>query len=190
MLNRRPLLDYLLQDRPEYLLAVASLGSPAWDLTSIGEHDGNFCFVGAMGQAGPFALGLAMARPQHRVVLFAGDGELLMGIGALTCIANQQPKNLVIIALDNGCYSETGGQPTATSGHSDLGTIASGCGFQRVTTISNPKEKEVLKHTMLHQPGPVFANVKIASGRDPLALPQDLDGAAAINRFRQFTGVS
>ena len=69
MLHRRPLVKALLEDRPENLLAVSSLGSSTWDLTAAGEDTRNFRFIGAMGQAGPFALGLAMAQPEKRVLL-------------------------------------------------------------------------------------------------------------------------
>ena len=108
MIHRRPLVKALLEDRPENLLAVSSLGSATWDLTAAGEDARNFRFIGAMGQAGPFALGLAMAQPEKRVVLFTGDGELLMGLGVLATIANQAPKNLAIVVLDNEAYVETG----------------------------------------------------------------------------------
>ena len=115
MLHRRPLVKALLEDRPENLLAVSSLGSSTWDLTAAGEDARNFRFIGAMGQAGPFALGLAMAQPDKRVLLLPGDGELLMGLGALATIANQAPTNLAIVVLDNEAYVETGSQPTATA---------------------------------------------------------------------------
>ena len=63
MLKRRPLVKYLLEDRAENLLAVSGLGSSTWDLTASGDDARNFCFIGAMGQAGPFALGLALSQP-------------------------------------------------------------------------------------------------------------------------------
>ena len=63
MIKRRPMVKYLLEDRPANLLAVSSLGTSTWDLTASGDDTRNFCFIGAMGQAVPFALGLAMAQP-------------------------------------------------------------------------------------------------------------------------------
>ncbi|MGI9657369.1 MAG: thiamine pyrophosphate-dependent enzyme [Gaiellaceae bacterium] len=183
--NRRPLLAALLADRPENLLVVSSLGSPTWDVSAAGDHPGNFCFIGAMGQAGPFALGLALAQPDRRVVLFAGDGELLMSLGVLATIANQAPRNLAIVVLDNESYGETGGQPTATAGSTDLERVARACGIANARTVTDETEVDALRLLVLQADGPVLATVKIDSERLPLAFPHSFDGATAINRFRQ-----
>lgn len=184
MLQRRPLVKALLADRPDHLLAVSSLGSATWDLTAAGEDARNFRFIGAMGQAGPFALGLAMAQPDKRVVLFAGDGELLMGMGSLATIANQAPTNLMIIALDNEAYVETGNQPTATAGPTDLEAVARGCGITATMTVTQESEIDALRTLMLDAPGPAFARVKIEAEDLPLVFPDTFDGATAMNRFR------
>ena len=71
-------------------------------------------------------LGLAMARPEAVIaVLTTGDGEQLMGLGALATIG---PKNLAIIVLDNGHFGETGMQRSHTSEGVDLGVA----GFPRL----------------------------------------------------------
>ncbi|MGC1443013.1 MAG: thiamine pyrophosphate-dependent enzyme [Burkholderiaceae bacterium] len=183
-LKRRPLVKQLLTDRPANLLAVSSLGSPTWDLTASGDDPRNFCFIGAMGQAAPFALGLAMAQPEKRVVLFAGDGETLMSLGALATIANQAPPNLTIVVLDNESYVETGSQPTATAGKTNLEAVAAGCGFEVSRTITKADEVDSLRALIVSGPGPNFVNVKIDAENLPLAFPHSFDGATAINRFR------
>lgn len=184
MLYRRPLIKALLEDRPENLLAVSSLGSSTWDLTAAGDDARNFCFIGAMGQAGPFALGLALAQPEKRIVLFSGDGELLMGLGVLATIANQAPSNLAIVVLDNESYVETGSQPTATAGPTDLEAVARGCGIATTCTITKDSDIDSLRELIRNTPGPVFANIKIVAEALPLAFPHSFDGAVAINRFR------
>lgn len=184
MLYRRPLVKALLEQRPPHLLAVSSLGSSTWDLTAAGDDARNFCFIGAMGQAGPFALGLAMAQPERRVVLFSGDGELLMSLGVLATIANRAPSNLAIVVLDNESYVETGSQPTATAGPTDLEAVARGCGITSTCTITEQSEIEKLRDRVYNAAGPVFANVKIVAEALPLAFPHSFDGATAINRFR------
>ena len=126
VLSRRDLVATLLADRPADLLVVSSLGSPTWDVAAAGDDPRDFGFIGAMGQAGPFALGLALAQPERRVMLFAGDGELLMSLGVLATIGSQSPANLAVLALDNESYGETGGQPTATAGRTDLELVAGG----------------------------------------------------------------
>lgn len=184
MLKRRPLVKTLLENRPANLLAVSGLGTSTWDLTASGDDARNFCFIGAMGQAGPFALGLAMAQPDKRVVLFTGDGELLMGLGVLATIANQAPANLAIAVMDNESYVETGGQPTATSGPTDLEAVARGCGIATTATVTEESEVAKLRELLLEAGGPVFVNVKVYQEALPLVFPHSFDGAVAINRFR------
>jgi thiamine pyrophosphate-dependent acetolactate synthase large subunit-like protein len=184
MLHRRLVVNALLEQRPPQLLAVSSLGSATWDLTAAGDDARNFCFIGAMGQAAPFALGLAMAQPAKRVVLLSGDGELLMSLGVLATIANRAPSNLAIVVLDNESYAETGGQPTATAGPTDLEAVARGCGISNTCTITEQNEISELCNNVHNATGPFFADVKIVVEPLPLALPHTFDGATAINRFR------
>jgi thiamine pyrophosphate-dependent acetolactate synthase large subunit-like protein len=184
MIHRRPAVKFLLEDRPEHLLAVSGLGSSTWDLTHSGDDARNFCFIGAMGQAAPFALGLAMARPEKRVVLFTGDGDLLMSLGVLATIANEAPANLAVLVMDNGVYMETGGQPTATSGPTDLEAIARGAGIRASHGFAEESDLPALRELMREAPGPLFVRVRIVAEELPLAFPHSFDGATAINRFR------
>lgn len=184
MIHRRPLVRSLLEGRPEHLLAVAGLGSAAWDLSAAGDDPRDFHFVGAMGQAAPFALGLAMARPEKRVVLFTGDGEMLMGVGALATIANRAPANLALMVLDNEAYEETGRQATATAGRADLEAIARGCGFTATRTLTREGPTEGLRDFLWRTPGPALAIAKVAAERLPLVFPHTFDGVTAFNRFR------
>ncbi|MCB1743471.1 MAG: aldehyde dehydrogenase [Gammaproteobacteria bacterium] len=183
-IHRRPAVKFLLEDRPERLLVVSGLGSSTWDLSAAGDDPRNFCFIGAMGQAAPFALGLAMAQPEKRVVLITGDGELLMQLGALATIANQAPSNLAILVMDNEAYGETGGQATATAGVTDLTAIARGAGISNCCTIRQESELAGLREQMLNTPGPFFANVKVVAESLPLVFPHSFDGVTAVNRFR------
>jgi len=184
MLHRRDVVKRLLEDRPRNLLAVAGLGSSAWDVCAAGDHPANFCFIGAMGQAAPFALGLALAQPAKPVVLFTGDGDLLMSLGVLATIANQAPSNLGIVVLDNEVYFETGGQVTATAGPTDLAAVARGAGFRHALTLTGDRELPALKRALFDCDGLCFATVKVAAERLPLVFPHSFDGVTAINRFR------
>ena len=185
MLHRRPLVASLLKGRPENLLAVTSLGTSTWDITSAGDDPRNFCFIGAMGQAGPFSLGLALAQRRKRILWFAGDGDLLMSLGILATIANQAPENLAIIVLDNESYVETGGQPTATAGPTNLEVVAQGCGNSDCSTVSNDSDVDSLRHKLLNDLGPVFVNCKVVQESQPLVFPHSFDGAVQVNRFRE-----
>ena len=184
MLNRRKCIDFLLEHRPSDLLAVSGLGSSTWDLCAAGNPPENFCFIGAMGQAAPFSLGLALAQPRKRVVLFTGDGEILMSLGALATIANLAPKNLCIVIMDNESYGETGGQPTATAGKTDLVSVALGAGFASATEVSRQTELEELRTIIQEGQLLHFANIKISQESFPIVFPYSFDGVIAINRFR------
>ena len=185
MLARRHVVEYLISERAPQVLAVAGLGSATWDLSAAGNHVRNFCFIGAMGQAAPFALGLALARRRQRIVLFTGDGDMLMSLGSLAVIANQSVKNLVIVVLDNSSYGETGGQPTATAGMTDLEQIARGAGFAHTTTVSKESELAALRREIHSGEDLHFANIKVQAEKLPLVFPHSFDGVTAINRFRQ-----
>ena len=184
-LERRAVVDALLAERSQELLVVSSLGSPTWDVASTGNHAANFGFIGAMGQAAPFALGLALARPSKRVLVLVGDGELLMSLGVLATIANEAPKNLAVVVLDNERYGETGGQPTATAGRTDLEQVARGCGFEHARSFSATDDLGSLRSFALEGNGPVLAVAKVAGEALPLVFPHSFDGVTALNRFRE-----
>ena len=99
---------------------VASLGHPAYDLFAAGDRPANFYTWGSMGLASSIGLGLAIARPDRRVVVLDGDGSLLMNLGSLATIGWTRPPNLVVIVWDNESYATTGGQDTATAHGADL----------------------------------------------------------------------
>src|SRR5580698_1523043 len=119
MLDRRHFVRQLLIDRGD-LLVVSGLGSATYDVAAAGDHPLNFYLWGAMGGAAMIGLGLALARPDRRVLVLTGDGEALMGLGSLATIGVKQPANLVVVVLDNEHYGETGMQPSHTRSGIDL----------------------------------------------------------------------
>ena len=129
MLERRAAIATLLANRPDDLFVVPGLGSTTYDLASLGDDDRNFYLWGAMGGAAMIGLGLALAQPDLKVAVITGDGEMLMGLGALATIGVQRPANLAVIVFDNGVYGETGMQASHTEGTVDLPAVARGCGF-------------------------------------------------------------
>lgn len=185
MLKRRDFVAELLAVRAPDTVVVSGLGSPTWDVAAAGEHDHNFHFIGAMGLAASFALGIALAQPERRVVLITGDGELLMGIGTLATIATQMPANLALVVLDNEAYLETGGQPTATAGTTDLALLARGAGIADTQTVTRAEQVADLIAQVHNTRGPTLSVVKIEPQREPFALPPSFDGVTAINRLRQ-----
>jgi len=183
MLHRREVVRKLLEQRDE-LLVVAGLGSTAWDVTAAGDADLSFPMWGAMGQAAMIGLGVALARPERRVLVITGDGEMLMGLGALATIGVQQPANLAVVVIDNERYGETGMQATHTAHGVDLAAVAKACGIKKASTIAAKAEVAKLR-TMIHAgKGPCFAAIKVATEKLPLVLPPH-DGALLKNRFRR-----
>ncbi len=186
-LDRRAAVKTLLAGRTD-LLVVTGLGSPTYDVFDAGDHDGNFYLWGAMGGAAVTGLGLALAQPSRPVVVVTGDGEQLMGAGALITIAVAKPGNLTIVVLDNGYYGETGMQVS----HSGLGVrldqVAAACGIPDVREVVDEAGLQACK-PWLHQMsgGPRLAVVRIGAGQVERALPPR-DGVFLKNRFRQHLG--
>ena len=175
-MKRRDVVRLLLNDRKN-LLVVAGLGSTAWDCTAAGDSPLTFPMWGAMGQAAMIGLGLALAQPKRRVLVITGDGEALMGLGALATIGVQQPVNLTVVVIDNERYGETGMQATHTAHGVDLAGVARACGLKGVDFDDLPKA--------IHKtPGPHFAAVKVKAEKIPLVLPPR-EGALLKARFRR-----
>ncbi|MGH2626252.1 MAG: thiamine pyrophosphate-dependent enzyme, partial [Anaerolineales bacterium] len=122
------------------------------------------------------------------VVCVTGDGEMLMGIGALGVVADQAPANLGILVLDNESFGETGRQRGLTSGRADIAAVAGGFGIARTLTVTEQSGVGELAELLFKAPGPVLAVAKIALSEDPWSLPEK-DGAAIAYRFRGALGV-
>ena len=115
----------------------------------------------AMGGHASFALGLALAIPDQRVVLFDSEGDVLMGMGALPTIAEKAPENLYHFMLDNGVYATTGGQPVPNAELMAYDVVARGCGYERTYAIENLEDFANQIEEILNQKGPVFVALKI-----------------------------
>jgi thiamine pyrophosphate-dependent acetolactate synthase large subunit-like protein len=183
-LKRREVVKVLLHNRGE-LLVVAGLGAPAYDLAAAGgENPMDFPLWGGMGGAAMLGMGLAMAQPNHQVLVLTGDGEMLMGLGSLATIATQGPKNLHILVLDNEAYGETGDQPTQTGMGLDLVAVAKSCGFRRTSVVTELAEAERLRSEIHTEAGPSFSVVKVEVEKLPRVLPAR-DGVYLTHRMRE-----
>ncbi|MBW8269159.1 thiamine pyrophosphate-dependent enzyme [Caldovatus aquaticus] len=182
-LDRRELCRALLADRGG-LLVVAGLGAPAWDITAVGDCAENFPLWGGMGGAAMIGLGLALAQPARKVLVITGDGEMLMGLGALATIAVRRPPNLSIVVQDNEHYGETGMQETHTKYGVDLVGMARAAGFPRTMLVTRPEEVPALRAAVHAGEGPLFAVAKVDAASLPLVLPPR-EGAYLQARFRE-----
>lgn len=122
-------------DRLEQCAVVTIMGAVAAELQAIGHRPNFFYLQHAMGLASSMGLGLALARPGLQVVVFDGDGSVLMNLGGLTTLARYRPRNLLHVVFDNESLLSVGGFPTATSTGSDLEGIAAAAGVPRTETV-------------------------------------------------------
>ncbi len=188
-LDRRKAVKILLQDRGD-LLIVSGLGSPSYDTIAAGDHDGNFYLWGAMGGAAMIGLGLALAQPRRPVLVLTGDGEQLMGMGALATIAAKKPGNLSVVVLDNGRFGETGNQLSHTSLGIDLHRVAGTVGFASAVELRDEAAVASFRPNLRTMGnGPRFATIRISTAHTERALPAR-DGVYLKNRFRQSLGLA
>lgn len=115
----------------------------------------------AMGGHASFALGVALAQPGRKVVAFDSEGDLLMGMGSLATIAEQQPQNLYHFMLDNGCYATTGGQPVPNAQNVAYDALARAAGYTRTHRFENLEGFAIEIERILAETGPVFVWLKI-----------------------------
>jgi sulfopyruvate decarboxylase subunit beta len=114
---------------------VTIMGAVAAELYSLGHRHNFFYLEHAMGLASSVGLGIALARPDLRVVVIDGDGSVLMNLGGLTTLARYAPGNLTHVVFDNESLLSVGGFPTATSTGSDLAAIARGAGIENAVGV-------------------------------------------------------
>jgi thiamine pyrophosphate-dependent acetolactate synthase large subunit-like protein len=173
----------LLVERLRNEVVVSDLGQATLDLQRLGDRPLNCYTFGAMGQCSSVALGLALARPDARVVCLDGDGSLLMNLGSLCTIATVAPRNLALVVWDNEVHMTTGGQPTATAFRSSLAAIARGAGIQQVIEPRDETELGRAYDRILSEDGPFVVPVKVEKGRGEGQINRDVIGLTL--RFAQ-----
>lgn len=116
-------------------ITVTNLGVPCKELYACKDRALNFYMFGSMGLVSSIGMGIAL-RSEKTVVAFEGDGSLLMNPNALLEIAKESPKNLIVIALDNGAYGSTGSQETCALRYIDLEIFANACGIPNTAKVN------------------------------------------------------
>jgi sulfopyruvate decarboxylase subunit beta len=139
---------------------VVATYSSAFEWLELGERGLNYFSVGAMGLDSSHALGLALGRPDRRVICLQGDGSLLMNLGALVTIAAAAPKNLVHFVVQNGTYEANGSHPIPNK-DVDFAAMAGAAGFAHVHDFADLKNFEQQAGHVIKQAGPVFATLRV-----------------------------
>ena len=109
-------------------LVVCNIGIPSKELYAVKDRPENFYMLGSMGLASSIGVGLALSQPRT-VVVFDGDGAILMNLGSLATIAYYRPRNLKLIIFDNAAYGSTGSQTTIAE-KVEVANISKGCGLK------------------------------------------------------------
>jgi len=122
-------------DRLADRVVITIMGAVAAELQAIGHRPNHFYLQHAMGLASSMGLGVALVRPDLSVVVFDGDGSILMNLGGLTTLSRYRPRNLVHVVFDNESLLSVGGFPTATSTGSDIAGMAAAAGIPRTATV-------------------------------------------------------
>jgi sulfopyruvate decarboxylase subunit beta len=164
-------------------IVIVSPGYTAHELAEA-EHQDATLYNMEMGYAAPMCLGLALARPERRVVALEGDGSLLMGLPVLTTMARYAPPNLTVIVFDNGQYLTTGRGEVLTAtraGRADLAALgcAAGLAADHVFAPDDVVDFESAVGRALREPGPwlIVARVDASDRGDSRArgeFPRDL----------------
>jgi sulfopyruvate decarboxylase subunit beta len=139
---------------------VCNIGFPSRELYEIKDRSKNFYMLGSMGLASSIGLGLAISKSKEKVIVFDGDGSVLMNLGSIVTVFNQNPNNLILIVFDNGCYGSTGNQCTYAQ-NVNLLEVAKSIGFKNSYDYSEIDFKDILKN---EQEGSVFIHYKILPG--------------------------
>lgn len=142
-------------------VVIATTGYTGRELYALDDRACQLYMVGSMGCAASFGLGLAIARPDKRIVVIDGDGAALMRLGALTTLGAERPPNLLHLLLDNGMHESTGGQATV-SGNVDFCAVARASGYPQALATGDPDE--LREYVDWRAPGLRFIHVPILAG--------------------------
>jgi thiamine pyrophosphate-dependent acetolactate synthase large subunit-like protein len=172
-MNLRDAVTLLRDARRDNDVVVTTMGA-AREWQALGPlHPLDLFFVpSAMGHATSLGLGIALAKPSHRVIVLNGDGSMLMNLGSLVTITAQRPANLILVVCDNGAYEVTGAQPTpgtaagrATRDSIDWVAMARAAGFTSVFHFSTLDAWREGMPGALAAEGPVF--IHLSTEADP-----------------------
>jgi phosphonopyruvate decarboxylase len=162
MMKRDECLKALAEYRTDEIVVAVYKAAQEW--IQIAPSPLNYTFHGAMGQGSSHALGVALGRPDRRVILLDGDGSLLMNLGSLVTIANEAPKNLVHCLCENGTYETNGSIPIPGAGKFRFAEIAKAAGYPKTYEFDDIAEWERAVGDIIHEDGPIFVTLKVEPG--------------------------
>ncbi len=168
MMKRDECLKVLARHRKSEIVVAVYTAAQEW--IHISPSDLNYTFTGAMGQGSSHALGLALGRPDKRVIVLDGDGSLLMNLGALVTIGNAAPRNLIHCLCENGTYETNGAVPIPGAGRISFAAIARAAGYPSAYEFSDLENWDREVGLILQKEGPIFVELKVEPGEE---YPED-----------------
>ena len=183
--TRTPVLEVIQQVLGSEVAVIATTGKTGRELYEVGDLKNQFYMVGSMGCALAFGLGIALTKPNLKVVVIDGDGALLMRTGTMATVGAYRPKNLVHILIDNEAHDSTGGQGTVTGGIS-FGAIARGFGYGQVYSTDKLAAFKNILDEVKNTEASTFIHLKTQKGSpEKLGRPKVTPAEVSV-RFAEF----
>lgn len=168
MMKRDQCLKVLARHRSNEIVVAVYRAAQEW--IHISPSELNYTFTGAMGQGSSHALGLALGRPDRRVIVLDGDGSLLMNLGSLVTIGNAAPSNLIHCLCRNGTYETNGAVPIPGAGHISFTAMARAAGYRKTYEYADLEEWDRDARRILQEAGPIFVELRVEPGEE---YPED-----------------
>ena len=182
MMKRDECLKILAKHRSDDAIVVGVYNA-GFDWRRISQSPLNYYSIGAMGQGSSHALGIALAMPEHKVIVLDGDGSLLMNLGSLVTIAQAAPSNYYHFVAENGAYEANGSHPIPGRGTVSFAGHARAAGYPHAFEFDALEKFEAEIGKILALQGPVFTTLKVVPGEK---TPQDFAFANSRETHRAF----
>jgi phosphonopyruvate decarboxylase len=177
-------LEVIARHRGDAICVPTMTTSPAW--REMAPDDLSVGCVGFMGGASSLGLGLALARPERRVIVFDGDGSLLMQLGSLATNAGARPRNFIHLLFKNGVYHTSGSQEIPGGLQVDFVQMARGAGYKNVVEIGDLDEFKRRFPKMLTEEGPIFAQlITTLADKTPMTDRRGVPFPEQVSRIRE-----
>ncbi|MFR9059323.1 phosphonopyruvate decarboxylase [Eubacterium callanderi] len=185
-MSREEAIEMILEHMPEDTIYSATTGRATRELFFLRKRrnekkDCDFLNVGSMGHASSVALGIALEKPERKVVVLDGDSAAMMHMGAMTMVSKLDIPNFIHVVLNNGAHESVGGQPSA--GHKiDFTKIAEACGYETLHHPVTNREELIETLDVLNDCGKAsFIDVRIHKGLSGKLAPLDFSHRSAID---------
>ena len=152
-MQRAEIIDTIVATRND-AVAVTSPGASSGFMWRGGQHPATI-YQMELGYTMAVAYGIALGKPDRRVIAVDGDGSFFAGIQLLGTLARFPVENLIIVVVANGIWGSFN-VATTPGNAAQLAEIARGCGLaaERVQVSYDPQSFQTALIRVQHEPGP------------------------------------